>query len=412
MRKGKALLDLGEYERAVTTFRDVAKRAVNRENRGEAMLMLGKALAESGDRDRAMAVFQEILTTYERQSVAADAQLEIARAYDEAGDLDEALAQYELVKEQGTGYEAWQIASTRRAEIQRMLDLRDAIADEDDPERPHNRFLLAEQLLERIGDVDAALAEYASLAEDSPDTEWGARALFAEAWILGNRLDRPDAADSVLFRLANYYTGTEVGTYARKRFGYPVWPVEILDPPPVKFVRPEGSDEPPDVVVSRVPPENVPLPPGVSQVKVWVRVRVADDGTAADVKVVKSDGGPEFGEAALTAARESRYLAPDAGGPAFNVMEYTFPPEAPAGGGQPPLDDEPSAAERDAMLDARDAAAADSAAASPLPGAATADSAAAPDSAAADTTTAPERTPQPGARGFRDRIVPGGDPED
>mgnify|MGYP000497119682 CR=1 FL=1 len=37
------------------------------------------------------------------------------------------LEQYDLVKEQGTGYPAWQEASTRRTEIQRVLDLRQSI---------------------------------------------------------------------------------------------------------------------------------------------------------------------------------------------------------------------------------------------------------------------------------------------
>ena len=85
------------------------------------------------------------------------------------------------MKDQGTGSDAWQKASERTTQIQRVLDLRAEIAAEDPVEVERKRFLLAEQFLEKIGDEEAALAEYASLAEDAEGTEWGSRALYAKA---------------------------------------------------------------------------------------------------------------------------------------------------------------------------------------------------------------------------------------
>jgi TonB family protein len=390
MRKGEALLARGEYARARTTFRDVADRVVDQDDRGRALLMEGRAAAASGDADEARRIFRGILVDYEHREAAADAQLAMAEMQDEAGNLAEALAEYELVKEQGTGHPAWQKATARRTEIQRVLDLRSAVAESTEVDRDKNRFLLAEQLLERIGDVQGALAEYESLARESPESEWGARALFAQAWILEHRLDRPGAADTVFFTLANHHSGTEADAFARRRLGYPVWRVEEVDTPPVQFLREESDEAPKETVLSRVEPRAVPLPAGVDQVKVWIRVHVGPDGAAADAKVAKS-GGAEFDEAALEAAKASRFLAPSDGGPEYTVMEFEFPSRpAPAG-------DEPSAAERDAMLDARDAAA-DSAAANST----AADSAA----AAVDSTAAPpDSIPQPGTAAFRDRLL-------
>jgi hypothetical protein len=97
---------------------------------------------------------------------------------------------------------------------------------------------------------------------------------------------------------------------------------------------------------------------------------------------VAKSGGAEFDEASLEAARASRFLAPSEGGPEYTVMEYEFPPRPPVTG------DEPTAAERDTMLDARDAAPADS---TVVP----ADSSAAP----------PDSIPQPGSAAFRDRLM-------
>lgn len=357
LRKGEAFLELGEYGRARETFEEVAKRTLDPDDRGHAMLMRAKTQLSAGNDDAAVDEFVEVIRDFERREAAADAQLEIAQWHDRNGRLEEALAVYEQVKDQGTGHPAWQTASERRTEIQRVLDLRAAVEDEADPDRNRNRFLLAEQLLEKIGDVDGALREYSALAVDAEGTEWGARALFAEAWVLENRRDNAAAADSLLFRLANYYAGTEVDGFARRRLGYPVWKVEIVEPPPVKFIRPEGGETGQQVVLDRVEPAAVdqPLPPGQTQAKVWVRVQVADDGTAAGASLAKSagEGLEAFDDAAVAAARASRYLAPNAGGPGFQVMEYSFPPETPT-----VPDDEPSAAERDALLDARDAAAA------------------------------------------------------
>ncbi|MGQ0720817.1 MAG: TonB family protein [Candidatus Eiseniibacteriota bacterium] len=381
MRKGEALLSLKEYARARTTFRDAADRVIDVDDRGHALLMEGRAAAAAGDADEARRIFRSILVDYEHREAAADAQLAMAEMRDEVGDLTEALAEYELVKEQGTGHPAWQKATARRSEIQRVLDLRAAVAESTEVDRDKNRFLLAEQLLERIGDVDGALAEYDALSKESPNSEWGARALFARAWILEHRLGRPEAADSVLFTLANYHAGTEVDAFARRRLGYPVWRVEEVEPPPVQFVREESDDRQVETVLSRVEPRAVALPAGVDQVKVWVRVRVGEEGTPVDAKVAKS-GGAEFDEAAVEAARASRFLAPSAGGPEYTVMEYEFPPrsEPPAG--------EPSAAERDAMLDARDATPVDTLVA-PV------DSSAAP----------PDSILPPGSAAFRDRLM-------
>jgi len=400
MAKGEALLALKEWKRARITFHDVASRTVNEQDRSHAYLMEGNAVATSGKPDEAARLYRKLIEDFPRTEAAGEAQFAIAKRYDDEGDLEKAHEEYDLVKEQGTGHPAWLRASQRQTEIQRVLDLRKEIAEDDDEEeKDRKRFLLAEQLLEKIGDVDGALEEYASLANDADGTEWGFRALFAEAWVLENRLDEPDSADALLFKLANKDTRTDVGAAARRRHHMPVWKFEEIVPPKVVFIREGGEEAPADVVMSRVEPRDVPLPPGVNEVKVWARITVDRDGSAKSVKVVKS-GGDAFDEAAEEAAKASRFLPPEEGGPEITVVEYRFPPrreeEAPAPGApgpaagtpatpatpgvSPPPDDEPSADERDLMLDRLDAAAADSATAvSPPPATgATIDSSAVP----------------------------------
>ncbi len=325
MRKGQALLDIGETDRARSTFHEVAKNAVNEERRGEALLAEAGAVAAAGDTAGAVTRYQEVLAAYPRKEAAAEAQFAIAKLKDDAGDLNGAREAYELVKEQGTGHEAWQRATGRITEIQQVLDLRAEVAEEG-PDRSRSRYLLAEQLLEKLGDVDGALAQYDTLATEAHRTEWGAKALYAKAWVLEHRLARKDAADSALFRLANGYAGTEVDAFARRRLGYPVWKAERIEPPKIAFIRPAGRADVTESMVERVEPADVPLPEGTSEVTVWVRVHLSRDGSVEETKVVKS-GGAAFDDACLAAARASRFLPPDEGGPEITVVQYRFPPE-------------------------------------------------------------------------------------
>lgn len=338
MRMGAAYLAAGEYEKAKKAYRDVAGNSPNDEDKGAALLAWGDVHVAEGDIEEARKIYARIMKEYPLSEASANAQLAIARTWDDAGDLERAALEYENVREQGSGFDAWQIASKRMTVIQAVIDLRLAIEKDDDNDRERKRYLLAEQLLEDIGDVDAALIEYATLAEEAFGTEWGAKALFAEAWVLEHRKQDPDSAAVKFHRLANYYSGTDPDRYARRRLGYPVWNVEIIDVPPVRFIVPENADtEPEDIVLSRAEPRDVPLPPGVSQVEVWIRLNIGDDGRVESTKIVRS-GGEEFDAAVVEAAEASAFLAPSAGGPRITVARYQFPPppetapeETPAG---------------------------------------------------------------------------------
>jgi tetratricopeptide (TPR) repeat protein len=385
MRMGETLIELEAWDAADETFRDIAKKAFKDEKRGEALIMTGRVALAKGDTEGAIVIFRDILARMERTPAAAEAQYQIGKIYDDAGDYEQAMAEYELVREQGTGNPAYGKATLRQAMLQTVLDLRAEIAGvakKDEPqvsevaeregqrpgeeeeaarekgetpvegegavaadeeveaeesvvelseeERSRKRFLLAEHLLEKIGDVDAALAEYSALADDALGSDWGARSLYAEAWIYENRLARPDTAESLLFRLANFYSGTEVASAARRRFGFPVWQIEVVEAPPVFFLRPAGEDvSSQDIFLTRTEPRPAVLPEGVAQAEVWVRANIADDGSCERAKVVKA-GCPDCDEAALEAARASIFLPPEEGGVPITVLRYEFPPPAPA----------------------------------------------------------------------------------
>ncbi|MDP6528745.1 MAG: tetratricopeptide repeat protein [Gemmatimonadota bacterium] len=334
MRRGDALIAMGELKRARSAFDEIAHGSFDEKRRGKALLRKAEVCRALGEEDEAISIYEGILEEMARREAAAAAQLALAEMVDESGDLEAALEAYEKVKEQGTGHPAWREASERRTRIQRVMDLQNTIGGlaEEDPERLRNRFLLAEEYLESIGDVDRALTEYAALAEDAPGTLWGGKALYSTAWIHEYRLDQPDTAEVLLYLLANHYSGTDVADAARGRFGFPIWRARVLDVPRVSFVRPEGEESTPvDIVVERAEPREAQFPEGDPEAVVWVRVWIDEDGSPAETKVVRS-GGEDCDAASVEAATGTRFLPPDEGGAPITVLRYVFGPKAKAGG--------------------------------------------------------------------------------
>jgi len=369
LEKGKALLENGHYDRAEKTFRDLSKRTVNEKQRGQALNMLGQAQQKSGNAEAAFATYREILGKMPRTEAAADAQLAIAKTFDDGGDYIRAKEEYEKVNEQGTGFEAWRTASARITEIQRVLDLREGIEKdaENKDEALHKRFLLAEHLLEKIGDVPGALAQYSAVAEQASGTELGARSLFATAWVYENRMSRPDTAEVLFYKLASNYRGTDADAAARRKLGLPVWKFAKIDiPQPTFTVANQAADTGGDVVVKRVEPRAAKLPEGKTEAIVWVRVTLGEAGEVTAAKVSKS-GGEDVDAAALEAAKATTFRPVSEGGPAVSVLEYHFPP-----GAKPQENADQDAAKAAAESQLRNEAS--SRKQSPVPGASPADS--------------------------------------
>jgi TonB family protein len=327
LEKGKALLEAGQYERARTTFSDLSKRTVNEKQRGQALNFMGQAQQKSGNAEAAFATYRDILSKMPRTEAAADAQLAIAKTFDDGGDYIRAKEEYEKVNEQGTGFESWRTASTRITEIQKVLDLRESIDNEQEKEedRLKKRFLLAEQLLEKIGDVPSALAQYSALADQAVGTELGARSLFAEAWIYENRMSRPDTAEVLFYELASRYRGTDADAAARRRLGLPVWKFQKVELPNPTYAVNEAETKGQDIVVKRVEPRAATLPEGKTEATVWVRVTVGENGEVTGTKVSKS-AGEDVDAAAVEAAKATIFRPPSEGGPSVSVLEFHFPP--------------------------------------------------------------------------------------
>jgi TonB family protein len=383
LEKGQALLVNGHYDRAEKTFRDLSKRTVNEKQRGQALNKLGQALQKGGNAEAAFATYREILGKMPRTEAAADAQLAIAQTFDEGGDYVRAKEEYEKVNEQGTGFEAWRTASERITEIQRVLDLRDGIDKEGESkdEALHKRFLLAEQLLEKIGDVPGALAQYSAVAEQASGTELGARSLFATAWVYENRMSLPDTAEVLYYKLASTYRGTDADAAARRKLGLPVWKFAKIEIPPPNFtVASQAAATSGEVVLKRVEPRAAKLPEGQTEATVWVRVTLGDAGQVTAAKVSKS-GGEDVDAAALEAAKATTFRPVSEGGPAVSVLEYHFPP------GAKPQENAADSAKAAAENQLRNEASAGKQ--TPVPGAIPADStrALAPDHGAADSAS-------------------------
>jgi hypothetical protein len=152
---------------------------------------------------------------YPHTPLAAEAQYRLGYAYETVGDdFDRAKAEYGRVRDQGPNPAFSEQAATRAANLDRLAKYRSATGDSLG-RAAEGGFLLAEQYLFQLDKPDRALEQYRKIEHDFAGTEWAAKALNAQAWVLTHKLKQTAAADSLLWRVVNEHPGTEAQLAAR-----------------------------------------------------------------------------------------------------------------------------------------------------------------------------------------------------
>ena len=183
---------------------------------GRLRLRVGTAHLMAGRLDAALQEFREVAASYPRSALAAEAQYRIAYAYEtEAGDLERARTEYGKVKDQSAIGGFVKEANQRIANIDRFSSLRKAAGRDSLERKAQAAFMLAELYLFQHNHPDRALEQYRRIESDFQGTGWAGKAINAEAWVLKNKLSRPDVADSLLWVVIRGYKATEAQLAAR-----------------------------------------------------------------------------------------------------------------------------------------------------------------------------------------------------
>ncbi len=83
------------------------------------------------------------------------------------------------------------------------------------------RFRVGEIYLFRLDDAESALPYYDDVITFHPGSPQAPKAALAKAWLLKNKLDRPEAAELAYTYLIDKYPGTEYAAAAREALGLP-----------------------------------------------------------------------------------------------------------------------------------------------------------------------------------------------
>jgi len=182
---------------------------------GRLRIRIGTVHMLKGDKDEALQSYRRVIDAYPRTSLAAEAQFRVGYVYETvADDFESARTEYGKVRQQTAASQFAAQASQRLANLDRLAQYRSAGGDSL-ARKAEAGFLLAEQYLFQLDKPDRAITEYRRIASENAGTPQAGKAINAEAWVLRTRYQRPEAADSLLWRVIYDYPATEAQLAAR-----------------------------------------------------------------------------------------------------------------------------------------------------------------------------------------------------
>ena len=182
---------------------------------GRLQMRIGTVHLAAGNLDQALASYHRVLADYPRTTLAAEAQYRIGYAYETAGDdFDRARNEYNKVKDISGGTSFADQAATRVASLDQLVQFRSATGDSVQ-QAAEKAFLRAEQYLFELDNPQRAVEEYEKIAQDYSGTPYAAKAIMAQGWVMGRRLNRKSSADSLFWIVVREHPGTEAQLASR-----------------------------------------------------------------------------------------------------------------------------------------------------------------------------------------------------
>ena len=264
---------------------------------GRLTLRIGTLHLLAGRSEKALAAYRNVLQDYPKSALAAEAQYRIGYAQETVlDDFDTARQEYAKVRDQSTSSAFYAQATQRQQSLERLARFRSAGADSSG-RKVEAGFLLAEQYLFQLDKPERALEAYADLAREYSGTAAAAKAMNAEAWVLRRKLDRPAAADSLLWKVVREHPATEAQLAARD---YLEAAGHVVPPELIKLPEPEIAA--PDTSLKLTQPPQGPMPLGSPPSPAWQVPHGSTDSLGAGTREPGVGGpSPIAGPAAGTA---------------------------------------------------------------------------------------------------------------
>lgn len=284
---GDAYFSAGAYDSAAMSYGEVATRSGQREQRVEARKRMGQAWQARGDYETALDIYSDILLTVEspagavqRDPQEATLLLRMGECYNSLGEHEKAVELFDRVMEdfqktsfaaeaeylKGFTYEIYYEDLTRaktsydrvsshfqrsvfvdqaerRSEgIGKLMQYLEEGGQLEERAEGESAFLSAELNLFQLNKPDKALEVYRGVEKTYPDSPLAAKAAYAVAWVLINKLDREEEGMQEYRRIVERYPYTDYADAARRKLGLKPIAAQMQGPPlPKGWVEPDSS---------------------------------------------------------------------------------------------------------------------------------------------------------------------------
>jgi outer membrane protein OmpA-like peptidoglycan-associated protein/TolA-binding protein len=209
LKFAECLLNLAVYDSAqIVLSKDFSQYSdlINQVN-----LLLGKVyLCQEKDEEAI-----QYLTRVKTGEPGAEAYYLLGQKYEETEDFEQASAYYDTASRAGSNSK---FSKTAKKHLTLLSLIKEKSIDTLNPAK--TQFRLGEVYGLTMNENERAIQEYQKTYDSFPDSPYAPKALYAQAWIIKNRLNQPDY-DTILKTLINRYPRTLYANAARRELGIP-----------------------------------------------------------------------------------------------------------------------------------------------------------------------------------------------
>lgn len=239
-KTGEISYSLKNYPAGLQIFTLLLKEKRYFDRQAQIKLKLAEGYNLSGEVEKAIQALQEINTAYPRTEASAQAFYQMGLIHqNQKEDLKTAKELYEKAKEERPGSEVAKLALQKSADIAKLEEYQKSLSTEETEESAKTRFLLAEFYLTQMDKPDSALAEYRSLVESHPNSEFTPKALLAMAWICHTLLGDTVSSKKICEEILEKYPNSDYSKPAKKFLNiYPE--ILAMDMPEILYLQAES----------------------------------------------------------------------------------------------------------------------------------------------------------------------------
>lgn len=209
-RTGECCYLLGEFQEGMDMFTSLSKESKDSEKLPTVKLKIVEGILLSGRTEEAMQEYDKIIKDYPKTAHSATALYQLGMIQQEKFvDLKMAKAFFDSCKAESPSSPIAQQALTKSANISKVEEYQKQLSEGEAEKSGKALFLLAELYLTQMNQPDSALAEYLTLAEKYPESEYAAKSLYAAAWILENVKHDSAQAENIYRKIIQDYPGSD-----------------------------------------------------------------------------------------------------------------------------------------------------------------------------------------------------------